>query len=162
MAQEAFLRAFRKLASWRQDRPSPPGSSRWRPTSSAPSFAASRPSHSPSTKFAMSQPILAPSTADSNSATRARQFTMPCRAFRRSIARYSRSIIFTRRMFPRPRAVLSSPEGTVKAHLFRARNLLREKLKPLVQDRAAPDTNPTRHLGQMQDKPPLPLTTRSL
>ena len=118
MAQEAFLRAFRNLASWRQES----AFSTWLFALATNLFCSELrripPISLPFDECPMSQPILAPSTADSNSATRARQFTMPCRAFRRSIARYSRSIIFTRRMFPRPRGVLSCRKARSKRISF--------------------------------------------
>jgi hypothetical protein len=34
------------------------------------------------------------------------------------------------------------PEGTVKAHLFRARSLLRDKLKPMLERPARSNSNP--------------------
>lgn len=107
MAQEVFLRAFRNLASWRQELTF----STWLFALATNLYCSELrripPISLPFDKGQMSQPIHAPSTADSKNATRARQFTKPCRTFLRSTVRFSHSIIFTRRTFPRPRSASS-------------------------------------------------------
>ena len=161
MAQEAFLRAFRNLGSWRQES----AFSTWLFALATNLFCSELRRIQPiSLPFDETHEPADPREIDGGLEQRNRSAAIH-HAVQSLPAKYREVLTlyyFHERDVPSTARSLGIPQGTVKAHLFRARNLLREKLRPLVQDRAAPDTNPTQHLGQMQDKPPLPLTSRLL
>jgi RNA polymerase sigma-70 factor (ECF subfamily) len=161
MAQEAFLRAFRNLASWRQQS----AFSTWLfalatnlycselrriPPISLPFDEI----HEPSDPHAIDGGL---EERNQSAAIHQAVEGLPAK-YREVLTLY----YFHEKDVPSTARSLKLPEGTVKAHLFRARNLLRQKLRPLVEHRAAAEPSPTLNPGQMQDTPTLPLTTRLL
>jgi RNA polymerase sigma-70 factor, ECF subfamily len=136
MAQEAFLRAFRNLASWRQES----AFSTWLfslatnlycteirriPPITLPFEEVPEP-HDPRTLSAGAQQQL--EHHQENTALHKAINTLPPK-YREVLLLY----YFQEMDVPATAASLSLPVGTVKAHLFRARNLLRAKLQPNLQ-----------------------------
>ena len=132
MAQEAFLRAFRNLPSWRQES----AFSTWL-------FALATNLYC--TELRRLPPITLPfdevhepadpraidgglEQRNQSAAIHKAVQTLPPR-YREVLTLY----YFHEMDVPATAQSLNLPEGTVKAHLFRARKLLRHKLKPLVE-----------------------------
>jgi RNA polymerase sigma-70 factor (ECF subfamily) len=161
MAQEVFLRAFRNLASWRQES-----------TFSTWLFALATNLYC--SEIRRIPPISLPfdevhEPADPRAIDGGLEERNQSAAIHQAVqnlpAKYREVLTlyyFHEKDVPSTALSLKLPEGTVKAHLFRARNLMREKLRPLVERRAAAEPGSTLNPGQMQDSPTLPLTTRSL
>jgi RNA polymerase sigma-70 factor (ECF subfamily) len=157
MAQEAFLRAFRSLASWRQQ-------------STFSTWLFSLATNLYSTELRRHPHIMLPfdeihepvdpraidgglEQHNQSAAIHAAVRTLPPK-YREVLTLY----YFHEMDVPSTALSLALPEGTVKAHLFRARGLLRSKLKPLL-GRAA--TTPGR-FDPTNDPSPDPHPTRSL
>jgi RNA polymerase sigma-70 factor (ECF subfamily) len=136
MAQDAFLRAFRNLASWRQES----AFSTWLfslatnlycseirriPPVTLPFDEIPEP-HDPRTLNTGAQQQL--EHHQESAALHKAINTLPPK-YREVLFLY----YFQEMDVPATAASLSLPEGTVKAHLFRARNLLRAKLQPHLQ-----------------------------
>ena len=136
LAQEAFLRAFRNLASWRQES----AFSTWLfslatnlycteirriPPITLPFEEVPEP-HDPRTLSAGAQQQL--EHHQENAALHKAINTLPSK-YREVLLLY----YFQEMDVPATAASLRLPVGTVKAHLFRARNLLRAKLQPNLQ-----------------------------
>lgn len=141
MAQEAFLRAFRNLASWRQES----AFSTWlfalatnlyctelrrHPSITVPFDEVNEPADPHAIDGGLDE-------RNQNAAIHQAVQTLPPK-YREVLTLY----YFHEMDVPSAARSLGLPEGTVKAHLFRARNLLRNKLKPQFGDRAA--AQPTR------------------
>jgi RNA polymerase sigma-70 factor (ECF subfamily) len=132
MAQEAFLRAFRNLASWRQES----AFSTWL-------FALATNLYC--TELRRLPPITLPfdeirEPADPHAIDGGLEQRNQSAAIHKAVqtlpAKYREVLTlyyFHEMDVPSTARSLNLPEGTVKAHLFRARNLLRGKLKPLVE-----------------------------
>jgi RNA polymerase sigma-70 factor (ECF subfamily) len=166
MAQEAFLRAFRNLASWRRES----AFSTWLFALATNLYCSELRRIPPlSLPFDEVREPADPRAIDGGLEERNRSAAIHS-AVENLPAKYREVLTlyyFHERDVPSTARSLGLPEGTVKAHLFRARNLLREKLRPLVERRAAVEpgsTEPgsTLNPGQMQNSPSLPLTTRLL
>jgi RNA polymerase sigma-70 factor (ECF subfamily) len=136
MAQEAFLRAFRNLASWRQES----AFSTWLFSLATNLYCSELRRHPPITlPFDEVQEPADPHAIDGgleernlNAAIHKAVQTLPAK-YREVLTLY----YFHELDVPSAARSLGLPEGTVKAHLFRARNLLRDKLKPLLEHRGA-------------------------
>jgi RNA polymerase sigma-70 factor, ECF subfamily len=132
MAQEAFLRAFRNLASWRQES----AFSTWLFALATNLYCSELRRIPPITlPFDEVHEPLDPRAIDGgleqrnqNAAIHKAVQTLPAR-YREVLTLY----YFHEMDVPATAQSLNLPEGTVKAHLFRARKLLRNKLKPLVE-----------------------------
>ena len=137
MAQEAFLRAYRNLASWRQES----AFSTWLfalatnlycsqirrvPPVTLPFDEVHEPSDPHCIDIALEQ-------RHERAAVRAAVGSLPPK-YREVLTLY----YFHELDVPATAASLSLPEGTVKVRLFRARSMLREKLKPVMQRAAQP------------------------
>jgi len=143
MAQEAFLRAFRNLSSWRQES----AFSTWL-FSLATNLYCSELRRLPPITLPFDE-VHEPADAraidggleqrNESAAVHKAVQTLPPK-YREVLTLY----YFHEMDVPAAARSLNLPEGTVKAHLFRARNLLREKLKPLL----APRSTPKRDLAQ--------------
>jgi len=132
MAQEAFLRAFRNLASWRQES----AFSTWL-------FALATNLYC--TELRRLPPITLPfdeirEPADPHAIDGGLEQRNQSAAIHKALqtlpAKYREVLTlyyFHEMDVPSTARSLNLPEGTVKAHLFRALNLLRGKLKPLVE-----------------------------
>jgi RNA polymerase sigma-70 factor, ECF subfamily len=153
MAQEAFLRAFRNLASWRQES----AFSTWLFSLATNLYCSELRRippitlpfdeiHEPADPHAIDGGL---EQRNQSAAVHKAVQTLPPK-YREVLTLY----YFHEMDVPTAARSLNLPEGTVKAHLFRARNLLRDKLKPLLAPRIAPTQNPT--------QPSLPRTTESL
>jgi RNA polymerase sigma-70 factor (ECF subfamily) len=161
MAQEAFLRAFRNLASWRQQS----AFSTWLFALATNLYCSELRRIPPiSLPFDEIHEPADPRAIDGGLENR-NQSAAIHQAVESLPAKYREVLTlyyFHEKNVPSTARSLRIPEGTVKAHLFRARNLLREKLRPLVERRAAVEPGSTLHPGAMRDEPTLPLTTRLL
>jgi RNA polymerase sigma-70 factor (ECF subfamily) len=132
MAQEAFLRAFRNLASWRQES----AFSTWL-------FALATNLYC--TELRRLPPITLPfdeirEPADPHAIDGGLKQRNQSAAIHKAVqtlpAKYREVLTlyyFHEMDVPSTARSLNLPKGTVKAHLFRALNLLRGKLKPLVE-----------------------------
>ena len=137
LAQEAFLRAYRNLASWRQES----AFSTWL-------FALATNLYC--TELRRLPPITLPfdeihepvdpraidgglERRNQSAAIRKAVESLPPK-YREVLTLY----YFHEMDVPTTAHSLNLPEGTVKAHLFRARSLLRSKLKPLVEQPLVP------------------------
>jgi RNA polymerase sigma-70 factor (ECF subfamily) len=161
MAQEAFLRAFRNLASWRQE-------------STFSTWLFSLATNLYCSELRRIPPISLPfdeihEPADPRAIDGGLEERNQSAAIHKAVeslpAKYREVLTlyyFHEKDVPSTARSLGLPEGTVKAHLFRARNLLREKLRPLVERRAAVEPVLTLNPGPIEDSPSLPLTTRLL
>ncbi len=137
MAQEAFLRAFRNLSKWRQESVF----STWL-FALATNLYCSELRRLPPIAFSFDQ---APELADPREIDGGLEQRNQSAAIRKAVqslpAKYREVLTlyyFHEMDVPSAARSLNLPEGTVKAHLFRARNLLRRKLKPLVEDAPVP------------------------
>ena len=144
MAQEAFLRAFRNLLP-------PGGRSRRSRRGSSPlatnlycsgdTSDSARDAARRSTKFSEPEDPrdLGSDLARQNQSAAVRKViqTLPAK-YREVLTLY----YFHEMDVPSTARSLGLPEGTVKAHLFRARNLLRDKLRPMLASPAASETRP--------------------
>lgn len=161
MAQEAFLRAFRNLASWRQES----SFSTWLFSLATNLFCSELRRIPPiSLPFDETHEPSDPRAIDGGLEQRNQSAAIHS-AVRHLPAKYREVLTlyyFHEKDVPSTARSLGLPVGTVKAHLFRARNLLRQKLRPLVERRAAAELGSTLNPGQMQDSQSLPLTTRLL
>lgn len=132
MAQEAFLRAFRNLASWRQES----AFSTWLFALATNLYCSELRRHPPVTlPFDEVRDPPDPRQIDGGLEQRNRQAEVR-KAVQCLPAKYREVLTlyyFHEMDVPAAARSLNLPEGTVKAHLFRARNLLRRKLKPLVE-----------------------------
>jgi RNA polymerase sigma-70 factor (ECF subfamily) len=136
MAQEAFLRAFRNLGSWRQESVF----STWLFALATNLYCTELRRHPPVTlPFDEVHEPADPHAVDGglternqNAAIHHAVQSLPPK-YREVLTLY----YFHEMDVPSAARSLGLPEGTVKAHLFRARNLLRNKLKPLFGERAA-------------------------
>ena len=152
MAQEAFLRAFRNLCSWRQEA----AFSTWLFSLATNLYCSELRRHPPVTlPFDEIHEPVDPHAIDGgleernqSAAIRKAVQTLPSK-YREVLTLY----YFHEMDVPSAARSLNLPEGTVKAHLFRARNMLRDKLKPLLQVGEEPELSP------MHSVPPV---TRSL
>ena len=142
MAQEAFLRAFRNLASWRQES----AFSTWLFALATNLYCTELRRHPPITlPFDELHEPADPHAIDGglsernqNAAIHKAVESLPPK-YREVLTLY----YFHEMDVPAAARSLGLPEGTVKAHLFRARNLLRAKLKPLLGERTAGHAKPT-------------------
>jgi RNA polymerase sigma-70 factor (ECF subfamily) len=137
MAQEAFLRAFRNLASWRQESTF----STWLFTLATNLYC---------TELRRLPPITLPfdevrEPADphaSDGGFEQRNQSAAIHKAVQSLPPKYREVLtlyyFHEMDVPSAARSLNLPEGTVKAHLFRARKLLHSKLKPLVEPSLIP------------------------
>lgn len=143
MAQEAFLRAFRNLASWRQES----AFSTWLFSLATNLYCTELRRHPPVTlPFDDVQEPADPREIDGGLEER-NQSAAIHKAVQGLPPRYREAITlyyFHEMDVPAAARSLGLPEGTVKAHLFRARSLLRGKLKPLLEGRKATQPNPAR------------------
>ncbi len=137
MAQEAFLRAYLNLASWRQES----AFSTWL-FALATNLYCSELRRLPPATLPFDE-IREPADAraiDGGLEQRNQRATI--RKAVQSLPPKYREVLtlyyFHEMDVPAAAASLKLPEGTVKARLFRARNLLRGKLKPLVEHPALP------------------------
>jgi len=129
MAQEAFLRAFRNLASWRRES----AFSTWLFSLATNLYRTELRRHPPVTLpfDHISEPVepgsLALAFEQSNQTALLHQavHSLPPK-YRDALLLY----YFQEMDLTATARVLNLPEGTVKAHLFRARALLRDKLTP--------------------------------
>jgi RNA polymerase sigma-70 factor (ECF subfamily) len=141
MAQEAFLRAFRNLGSWRQEAVF----STWlfalatnlycselrrHPTVTLPFDEVHEPADPGAIDGGLEQ-------RDQNAAIHQAVRTLPPK-YREVLTLF----YFHEMDVPAAARSLGLPEGTVKAHLFRARNLLRDKLRPILGSRSTSSSNP--------------------
>jgi RNA polymerase sigma-70 factor, ECF subfamily len=134
MAQEAFLRAFRNLASWRQES----AFSTWLFALATNLYCSELRRLPPITlPFDEIHEPADPHAIDGGLEQRNQSVaihkavqTLPPK-YREVLTLY----YFHEMDVPAAARSLNLPQGTVKAHLFRARNLLRDKLKPLVEHR---------------------------
>ena len=142
MAQEAFLRAYRNLASWRQES----AFSTWLFTLATNLYCSELRRHPPITLpfDEINEP------ADPRDLSAGLEQRNQGAAIRRAVqnlpAKYREVLTlyyFHELDVPATASSLGLPEGTVKAHLFRARSLLRHKLKPLLEQRSRSQPNPT-------------------
>jgi RNA polymerase sigma-70 factor, ECF subfamily len=153
MAQEAFLRAFRNLASWRQES----AFSTWLFALATNLYCSELRRIPPITlPFDEIHEPVDPQAIDGgleernqSAAVHKAVQTLPPK-YREVLTLY----YFHEMDVPTAARSLNLPEGTVKAHLFRARNLLRDKLKPLLGPRSASSQSPTQR--------PTPHATESL
>jgi RNA polymerase sigma-70 factor (ECF subfamily) len=143
MAQEAFLRAYRNLASWRQEA----AFSTWLFSLATNLYCSELRRHPPvSLPFDEVREPADPRRIDGGLEER-NQSAAIRKAVQSLPAKYREAVTlyyFHEMDVPAAARSLGLPEGTVKAHLFRARNLLRGKLRPLLGDPAAPHRNPPR------------------
>jgi RNA polymerase sigma-70 factor (ECF subfamily) len=131
LAQEAFLRAYRNLASWRQEA----AFSTWLFALATNLYCSELRRIPPVTlPFDEVHEPADPRAIDGgledrnqNAAIRKAVQSLPPK-YREVLTLY----YFHEMDVPATAQSLNLPEGTVKAHLFRARSLLRSKLKPLV------------------------------
>lgn len=146
MAQEAFLRAYRNLGSWRQES----AFSTWlfalatnlyctelrrHPAVTLPFDEVHEPADPGAIDGGLEQ-------RDQSAAIHKAVQTLPPK-YREVLTLF----YFHEMDVPAAARSLGLPEGTVKAHLFRARNLLRDKLKPMLGHHPGSNTNPTqRHV----------------
>ena len=143
MAQEAFLRAFRNLASWREES----AFSTWLFSLATNLYCSELRRHPPITlPFDEVHEPADPHATDGgfeernqSAAVHKAVHTLPPK-YREVLTLY----YFHEMDVPSTARSLNLPEGTVKAHLFRARNLLRDKLKPMLDHRMASERNPAR------------------
>jgi RNA polymerase sigma-70 factor, ECF subfamily len=153
MAQEAFLRAFRNLASWRQEA----AFSTWL-FSLATNLYCSELRRIPPITLPFDEVHEPQDPHDLGSDLAQRNQSAAIHKAVQTLPPKYREVLtlyyFHEMDVPAAARTLNLPEGTVKAHLFRARNLLRDKLKPLLEPRAASNQNPTQR--------PLSRTTESL
>lgn len=153
MAQEAFLRAFRNLASWRQES----AFSTWLFALATNLYCSEVRRHPPITlPFDEVREPADPGAIDGgleernqNAAIHKAVESLPPK-YREVLTLY----YFHEMDVPSTARSLGLPEGTVKAHLFRARNMLRDKLKPVLEHRVRSNPNPTQR--------PAPRPTESL
>lgn len=153
MAQEAFLRAFRNLSSWRQES----AFSTWL-FSLATNLYCSELRRVPAVTLPFDE-VLEPADpgAIDGGLERRNRNAMVQKAVASLPAKYREVLTlyyFHEMDVPSAAKSLGLPEGTVKAHLFRARNLLRDKLKPVLVGPARYNSHPTRR--------PAPRATESL
>ena len=141
MAQEAFLRAFRKLGSWRQEA----AFSTWL-FALATNLYCTQLRRLPPTSlpFEDVQEPADPRAPDGGLEQRNRSATVR-KAVQSLPAKYREALTiyyFYEMDLPSAARSLGLPEGTVKAHLFRGRGLLREKLKTVFERnvRSGPNT----------------------
>ena len=157
MAQEAFLRAFRNLASWRQEA----AFSTWL-FSLATNLYCSELRRIPPITLPFDEVHEPQDPHDTASDLAERNQSAAIHKAVQTLPPKYREVLtlyyFHEMDVPTAARSLNLPEGTVKAHLFRARNLLRDKLKPLLGPRAASNRNPT----QRPTQPPVSRTTESL
>jgi RNA polymerase sigma-70 factor (ECF subfamily) len=157
MAQEAFLRAFRNLASWRHES----AFSTWLFTLATNLYCSHLRRIPPiALPFDEVNEPVDPGAIDGgleqrnhSAAIRKAVQSLPAK-YREALTLY----YFHEMDVPSAALSLGLPEGTVKAHLFRARNLLRAKLKPLVEHRSPQ----TRNLAPHPLAEPPKATTRPL
>jgi RNA polymerase sigma-70 factor, ECF subfamily len=142
MAQEAFLRAFRNLASWRQEAVF----STWLFALATNLYCSELRRHPAVTlPFDEIHEPTDPSAIDGGLEQRDQNAAIHKTV--QSLPPKYREVLtlfyFHEMDVPATARSLGLPEGTVKAHLFRARNLLRDKLKPMLSHAASPNSNPT-------------------
>jgi RNA polymerase sigma-70 factor (ECF subfamily) len=132
MAQEAFLRAFRNLASWRQES----AFSTWL-FSLATNLYCTELRRLPPVTLPFEDVLEPAAPHASDGGFEQRNQTAAIHKAVQSLPPKYREVLtlyyFHEMDVPSAARSLNLPEGTVKAHLFRARNLLRHKLKPLVE-----------------------------
>jgi RNA polymerase sigma-70 factor (ECF subfamily) len=141
MAQEAFLRAFRNLASWRQES----AFSTWLFALATNLYCSELRRHPHVTlPFDEVREPADPRDIDGGLAQRNQKATI--RLAVQTLPPKYREVLtlyyFHEMGLPSTARSLGLPEGTVKARLFRARNLLRKKLKAALGDCARPQKNP--------------------
>ena len=153
MAQEAFLRAFRNLASWRQES----AFSTWL-FSLATNLYCSELRRIPPITLPFDEVHEPHDPRDMGSDLAQRNQSAAVHKAVQTLPPKYREVLtlyyFHEMDVPTTARSLNLPEGTVKAHLFRARNLLRDKLKPLLGPSAASGQSPTQR--------PVPRTTEFL
>jgi len=161
MAQEAFLRAFRNLASWRQES----AFSTWLFSLATNLYCSELRRHPPvALPFDEIHEPADPHAVDGGLEQRNRSAAIQ-QAVQSLPAKYREVLTlyyFHEMDVPSAARSLGLPEGTVKAHLFRARNLLGKKLKPLLADRSTRDRSRTPQPDQGPEPPAVSPTTRSL
>lgn len=142
MAQEAFLRAYRNLASWRQEA----AFSTWLFTLATNLYCSEIRRHPPVTlPFDEIREPADPSAIDGG-LERRNQSAALHQAVESLPPKYREVLTlyyFHEMDVPSAARSLGLPEGTVKAHLFRARNLLRDKLKSVMGRRLDHTVHPT-------------------
>ncbi len=138
MAQEAFLRAYRNLSSWRQES----AFSTWL-FSLATNLYCSEIRRLPPVTLPFEDVMEPVDPRAFHSDVEERQQRAAVRqAVAKLPAKYREVLTlyyFHEMDVPAAAASLGLPEGTVKVRLFRARNLLRGKLKYLIERPALPD-----------------------
>jgi RNA polymerase sigma-70 factor (ECF subfamily) len=146
MAQEAFLRAYRNLGSWRQES----AFSTWL-------FALATNLYC--TQLRRLPPVTLPfdevhEPADPGAIDGGLEQRNQSAAIRKAVEslppKYREVLTlyyFHELDVPATASSLGLPEGTVKAHLFRGRRLLRDKLKPMLERpaRSNPNQRPAPH-----------------
>lgn len=149
MAQEAFLRVFRNLATWRQESVF----STWL-FSLATNLYCSELRRHPLVTLPFDEMREPADPRQIDGGLEERNQSAAIRKAVQSLPAKYREVLtlyyFHEMDVPAAARSLALPEGTIKAHLFRARNMLRDKLKPLLGNRAAALPNPTR-----QSAPPI-------
>jgi RNA polymerase sigma-70 factor (ECF subfamily) len=142
MAQEAFLRAFRNLASWRHEA----AFSTWLFALATNLYCTQLrrlPPHS--LPFEDVHEPANPGAPDGG-LERRNQSAEVRKAVQNLPAKYREVLTlyyFHEMDVPSAARSLGLPEGTVKAHLFRGRSLLRNKLKPILERRVRSNLNST-------------------
>lgn len=153
MAQEAFLRAFRNLGSWRQESVF----STWLFALATNLYCSELRRHPPVTlPFDEVHEPADPAAIDGGLEERDQSAAIH-KAVQTLPPKYREVLTlfyFQEMDVPSTAHSLGLPEGTVKAHLFRARNLLREKLRPMLTPRSASNSNPPHS--------PIPAATESV
>jgi RNA polymerase sigma-70 factor (ECF subfamily) len=147
MAQEAFLRAFRNLGSWRQES----AFSTWLFALATNLYCSELRRIPPiALPFDEVHEPADPRAIDGGLEER-NQSAAVHQAVRTLPAKYREVLTlyyFHEMDVPSTARSLGLPEGTVKAHLFRARNLLRDKLGPMLGPRAASKQQTAQHPEQ--------------
>jgi RNA polymerase sigma-70 factor (ECF subfamily) len=142
MAQEAFLRAFRNLASWRHEA----AFSTWLFALATNLYCTQLRRLPPnSLPFEDVHEPANPGAPDGG-LERRNQSAEVRKAVQNLPAKYREVLTlyyFHEMDVPSAARSLGLPEGTVKAHLFRGRSLLRNKLKPILERRVRSNLNST-------------------
>jgi RNA polymerase sigma-70 factor, ECF subfamily len=153
MAQEAFFRAFRNLASWRQES----AFSTWLFALATNLYCSEVRRHPPVTMpFDEVHEPTDPGAIDGGLEERNQSATIH-KAVESLPPKYREVLTlyyFHEMDVPSTARSLQLPEGTVKAHLYRARNLLRDKLRLVLEHGVRSNPSPTHR--------PAPRATESL
>jgi RNA polymerase sigma-70 factor (ECF subfamily) len=158
MAQEAFLRAFRNLGSWRQES----AFSTWM-FSLATNLYCSELRRLPPIALPFDEVKEPMDLHDLGGDVMQRSQSAAVQSAVRTLPAKYREVLtlyyFHEMDVPATALSLKLPEGTVKAHLFRARKMLRDKLRPLL--RGAGTSELIERTGSAKSAGPSPVTRRT-